>query len=546
MQPRDLWSPPVSEPYVSPDVSPIVTESIDTQPLFAPYQAGALNAAPTQPQLITENLQNSTQPETNTALYEASPQIAAPTASVLPQFNESPPGASPTGDFTTDQLIAQENARVGTFEHPLPTPSRRKKLMSAISAHRTTLLILLVSTVLLGTGAAFAMSAVHKVTGGTLASTASSSQATSVSKKGSGAAAGGTVSNESSNSSDSSADNEDNADTGSNDEEDSADTDSSNDEGDENDNSTATDEGDDDEGDAGTTDPGDGGTDNTVTPTPTPVPATPVVSKPHKFTVASWNVKTDNKKNAGTEVLDLLTKSQIIGLQTLRTKAMRDSIKSKVICSSCAYSGYLAAYSGSDAGPSDLPIIWNKSAFSLIGSGSNRKMSDAASSKTYSYAARYATWVKLQSKVNNKQFYVIDTHTMSPDESGGKPGKDTLLISRYQAHMTNLKALIAELQKSNVPIYIVGTFNVDYRYDRFGYTSYFPYSSFKSVSIRSSWDLMGLSGISGSVGTLSGGKRLIDYVFTWQRSDVAANAIAVATSTHGSDHYATYFTNTVK
>lgn len=545
MQPRDLWSPPVSEPYVSPDVSPIVTESIDTQPLVAPYQAGALNAAPTQPQLVTVDIQNQTQSETSAASYTESPQMTVSTASVLPQINESVPSVNHSGDFTTDQLIAQENARVGTFEHPLPTQSRRKKIIGAISTHRTILLIVLVNVLFLGAGTAFAMSAVHKVTGGTLASTASSSQTASVSKKSSGSAAGGTVSDENSNNSDSSADNEDNADTGSDDEEDSVDTDSANDEGDD-DNSAATDEGDDDEGDTGTTDPGDDGTDNTVTPTPTPVPATPVASNPHKFTIASWNVKTDNTKNAGTEVLNLLTKSQIIGLQTLRTKAMRDSIKSKVICSSCAYSGYLAAYSGSDAGPSDLPIIWNKSAFALVGSGSNRKMSDAASSKTYSYAARYATWVKLQSKVNGKQFYIIDTHTMSPGESGGKPGKDTLLISRYQAHMTNLKALIAELQKSNVPIYLVGTFNVDYRYDRFGYTSYFPYTSFKSVGVRSSWDLMGLSGISGSVGTLSGGKRLIDYVFTWQRSDVTANAIAVATSTHGSDHYATYFTNTVK
>lgn len=302
----------------------------------------------------------------------------------------------------------------------------------------------------------------------------------------------------------------------------------------------------DDEDEGETPDPGDDGNETISTPAPTPVPSKPSTSTAHKFTVATWNVSTDNTKTVGTEVLDFLKQSQVMGLQTLRTKTMRDSIKTKVICSSCAYSGYLPSYSGSDAGPSDMPILWNKAAFSIVGSGSNRKMCDAASSKTYSYAARYATWVKLQSKVNNKQFYVIDTHTMSPDESGGKPGKDSLLISRFQTHMTNLKALLAELQKSNIPIYLVGTFNVDYRYDRYGYTSYFPYASLKPVGVRSNWDLLGLSGISGSAGTLSGSKRLIDYVFTWQRNDVAANSIAISSSTHGSDHYGAFLTTTIK
>jgi len=459
-----------------------------------------------------------------------------------------PPSAMPSNgsyaSFTTDQLIAQENARVTTFENPLPTPKRRSRIIAAISAHRTILLIILVNALVLGAGTAFAMSAVHKVTGGTLASTTSSSQGGNVSNKASNTSTSEAVSDGTS--TDTSADNEDGADTGDTEDNSTNDDSATTDEADDGSDAATTDEGDDAEGDTGATDPGDDGTDDTVTPAPTPVPAAPVTSTPHKFTIASWNVKTDNTKNAGTEVLDLLTKSQIIGLQTLRTKAMRDSIKSKVICSSCAYSGYLPAYSGSDAGPSDMPIIWNKSAFTLVGSGANRKMADAASSKTYSYAARYATWVKLQSKVNSKQFYVIDTHTMSPGESSGKPGTDSLLISRFQTHMTNLKALISELQKSNIPIYIVGTFNVDYRYDRYGYTSYFPYASFKAVNVRSSWDLMGLSGIGSSTGTLSGGKRLIDYVFTWQRSDVTANSIAVATSTHGSDHYAAYFTNTIK
>ena len=522
MEPRDLWSPPVSQPYVAPEV-PQSTAATTGQVAYNPQSVPDAVASLPQDQLQPQQIVLSTQ---------------APLA-------EATAGSAAYAAFATDQLIAQENARVSTFENPLPAPKPKNRIITAIGAHRALLLIVLVTVLVLGAGTAFAMSAVHKVTGGTLASTTGTSGGGTVSKKTSSSAATTSSDDESSSDDeDSASSNEDNSDADSNEEDDSTTT-NDEDNQDSGDTSSSDEEGDD-EGDTGTVDPGDDGTDSTVTPTPTPVPSTPVASNPHKFTIATWNVKTDNTKNAGTEVLDLLTKSQIIGLQTLRTKAMRDSVKSKVICSSCAYSGYLASYSGSDAGPSDMPIIWNKAAFTIVGSGSNRKMCDAASSKTYSYAARYATWVKLQSKVNNKQFYVIDTHTMSPDESAGKPGKDSLLLSRYQTHMTNLKALIGELQKSNVPIYVLGTFNVDYRYDRYGYTSYFPYASFKTINVRSSWDLMGLSGISSSAGTLSGGKRLIDYVFTWQRSDVVANAIAVATSTHGSDHYAAYFTSTIK
>lgn len=441
-----------------------------------------------------------------------------------------------------DKKIAEENAHVQVFEHPVAPEPKHRKLFAFIGGHRVALLVGLVSILLLSGGAVFAVSSLHKVTSNAVASdTASKDKSSSSTKQSSGHSTDEASDNESDTDSgdDNSTDPSDEGDEDST--TDNEDTSSVNDTSSDNEDTTPEE---DDETSASV--PSDDGDEDVSTPTPTPVPSTPTAATPHKFTVASWNVKTDNTKNVGDETLDMLTKSQVIGLQTLRTKTMRDSIKSKVICSSCAYSGYLASYSGSESGPSDMPIIWNKSSFTIVGSGSNRKMCDSASSSSYSYAARYATWVKLQSKVNNKQFYVIDTHMMGVGESGGKPGSDSLLLSRYQTHMTNLKALIAELQKSNIPIFLVGTFNVNYRYDRFGYTSYFPYTSLKAVSMRSGWDVMGLSGISSSAGTVSGESRLIDYIFAWQRSDVTANAIAISTSTHGSDHYAAFFTNTIK
>jgi len=224
-------------------------------------------------------------------------------------------------------------------------------------------------------------------------------------------------------------------------------------------------------------------------PAPTPVPAKPSPVIAHKFTTASWNSNVDNKNNVGDEIKTIMSKTQILGVQEVHHADQRASIT----CSSCAYAGYLASYSSGTASQSSYPIIWNKSYFSAVGSGSYRKMCDAASTSKYSYAARYATYVKLQSKVNGKQFYVVNTHFMGVGESSGKPGSDTLLTSRYKTHMTNLVALINELKSANIPIYVVGRFNVNYRYDHTVKTNYFPYISLGAVGLRSGWDVTNLS-----------------------------------------------------
>jgi len=476
------------------------------------------------------------------------PQLVTPTSPPPPIEQTGLPPAA----MSTDQMIAQENARVFVFEHggeelpELPKPPNQHKLLDFFNAHKSTLIVAMVSVILMSSGAAFAFTKLQTYTKApkTQTSTITANQTTPSSTD---TAAADTT------------DTTDPNDVSGDTEDDTTVTDAENDDtsGDTaedtapdnnapaNDNSGDESDGTNDEGD--NTPPKSNDPVETVpTPTPTPIPATPSPAIAHKFTTASWNSNVDNKNNVGDEIKTIMTKTQILGVQEVHHADQRASITSKVTCSSCAYAGYLPSYTSGTASQSSYPIIWNKTYFSAVGSGSYRKMCDAASTSKYSYAARYATYVKLQSKVNGKQFYVINTHFMGIGETAGKPGTDALLTGRYKTHMTNLVALINELKSANIPIYVVGRFNVNYRYDHTVKTNYFPYISLGAIGLRSGWDMTNLSGISGSAGTDGTSSRLIDYVFALQRSDVTSNSVAISTSQHGSGNYVAFYTTTIK
>ena len=444
-------------------------------------------------------------------------------------------------------MIAQENARVFVFEHgAAPEASTHHTLLNfvqQINRQKRPLMIGIIAFILMSAGGVFAFTKLQTYT------KASKTQASTIASSDSSSSAGGVNtpddtakdsadSSDTDSSTDAADDGTDTSDQEEMDEEDTSDTEDTS--------STEPEEQADESEEAEPINEVGSLQEDVSTPAPTPVPAAPSVTLSHKFTTASWNSNENNKLVVGDEVKSIMSKTQVLGLQEVHESKQRASISSKAICSSCAYSGYMASYNSSAASASSYPIIWTKTSFTQVGSGSSRKMCDVAKTSKYSYAARYATWVKLQSKVNGKQFYVVNTHLMGVGESAGKPGTDTLLISRYKAHMTNLVALINELKAANIPIYVVGSFNVNYRYDRTVKTSYFPYVSLGAAGVRSNWDLLSLSGISSSAGTQGTGSRLIDYVFAWQRSDVTSNSIALSTSRHGSDQFAVFYTSTIK
>ncbi len=285
----------------------------------------------------------------------------------------------------------------------------------------------------------------------------------------------------------------------------------------------------------------------TTTPTPTPIPIpSPTPALVHTFTTASWNANSDNPNVIADEILTIIGNTQIIGVQSVHHLDQRDGIKNKLICATCKYAGYLPGYNNGTATPASYPIVWDKAAFSQVGDGSYRTMSDALTVGTSTYAAHYATWVRLQSKVNGKQIIVVNTQLISGVESVGKATANTAQLDNYKAHMSKLTALVTELKAANVPIYIVGNFGVNYRYDKNAYVSYFPYASFKALDVRSNWDVTSLSGIKSTDSTQTVGNRLVDYIFTWQRSDVTPNATTIGNSAYGSTYKPVFYTSTIK
>lgn len=459
------------------------------------------------------------------------PQQIYPTAP--PSVNDQPIATpAPT---TTDQLIAQENARIYVFEHGPPVSPKQHRVFSFIGGHKQTLAIGAVAFILITSGGAFAFS---KLLAFTKAPQVQQASTVTGNTKTSSATGGTTTADEA------------DAETESTSEEQPSDESEESEYYDDEMYSEEEEYGEEtyteseeeallNEDDAEPTEDS-AANEPIATPAPTPTPAVPAPTLSHKFTIASWNTNDDNDRVVGDQVKTIMASTQLLGLQEVQDNSQRASISSKVICSSCAYAGYMASYNSSTASASSYPIIWNKSSFSQIGNGSSRKMSDSRDD------ARYATWVKLQSKVNSKQLYVINTHFVGGVETNGKPRTDASLLNRYKTHMTNLVALINELKTANIPIYIVGTFNVNYRYDHTVKTSYFPYASLGAIGVRSNWDMMNLSGIPTNAGTQGSGNRLIDYVFTWQRSDVSSNSIAISSSRYGSDQSVVFYTSTIK
>lgn len=455
-----------------------------------------------------------------------------------------PPPAAPivTNSMQmTDQMILHENARVYNFENGISPMPKQHKILAFFGLHKRTMAISLISLIvmfLIAVPAFIKIQSLSKSPVGQLDITTDS--------RGGSSAGGSAASDSSSDATDFDTTTEDDTSTFSDDYDEVLGDDEEYTDGYDEEYSEEYD-------DTGASEEYDETTEEDPTyaspvtvPTPTATPTKPATKLAHRFTTASWNTSTGNPRDVGSQVLTLMKNTQILGLQELRGVNQRNSVKYKVLCPNCAYSGYQPSYAGSAPGDADYTIIWNKTAFKQVGTGSSRKMCDGAKSATYSYSPRSATWVRLQSKVNGKQIIVVNTHLMGLEERNGKPGTDTVLISRYKTHMTNLTKLLAELKSSNVPIYITGTFNVNYRFDKNAYTSWFPYASMKTLGIRSNWDVMNLQNIASTAGTATSGNRIVDYVFSLQRNDVSANAIAIASSKYGSDNSPVFYTTTIK
>ncbi len=285
-----------------------------------------------------------------------------------------------------------------------------------------------------------------------------------------------------------------------------------------------------------------------VTQQPAPVDSTNATAG---IKIASWNTKggggsTDNsKENILGGIKGIMTSAQIVGLQEFHSDVKRRYVKDNLLCSSCAYTGYVQNYDYDGSSAASVGIIWNKSSFSLLDKG-YKQVSDKvtgindSTGTNMSISSKWIAWVKLKENVTGKQFYLLNTHTVASIESGGLPNTNTERLSNYVNHMNVLSTLVKKFQAENIPVFVTGDFNVNYRYDVEKKHTDFPYTRMGGLGIRSGWDYLNLAGIDSTQATQGSSSRIIDNVFSWTRPDVTYDTIAIGSNRYGSDHNPVY------
>lgn len=273
------------------------------------------------------------------------------------------------------------------------------------------------------------------------------------------------------------------------------------------------------------------------------------------LTISSWNTlysNTSSQVASGGE--NVGANADIIGFQELLQADRRTAVRDKMLCSTCAFSGYVKDYTTSGSSPASLAIVWKKDLFTLNTAGyykvsSTQTINPSANSSDNTISAKWITWVKLRDKKTNKMFYVLNTHTVAGIEANGEPiGPDDSRMKNYVNHMDVLTAKISTFEQDDVPIFVTGDFNVNYRYDKTIRYRDFPFRRLGDIGAYSNWHRMeplSENGVPTSVATHGDSSRLIDYIWMLNRSDSKAVSTSVSPDKFGSDHSPVYFKATI-
>lgn len=270
-------------------------------------------------------------------------------------------------------------------------------------------------------------------------------------------------------------------------------------------------------------------------------------------TFASWNTLYSNSvSNVGKGAAAVGSKADVIGFQELHLSDRRKKMRDTLLCSSCAFSGYVQNYSTNGSNPGSVSIAWRKDRFSVVTSG-YYKVSDTEyiSTKTGStgnkISAKWITWVLLKDKSTGAQFYFLNTHTVASLESKGKPiGSEDDRVKNYTHHMDVLTSKINAFKASGYPVFITGDFNVNYRYDHKVQYKNFPFARLGAIGVHSDYQRLNLAGIPQSQASQGDGNRIIDYVWYSNSTNVYPVSESISTARYGSDHYPVYFTANVR
>jgi len=284
--------------------------------------------------------------------------------------------------------------------------------------------------------------------------------------------------------------------------------------------------------------PSDTQIDDPIDTSPDP---TPTIKTGTALTVGSWNILYANSPSKVTKGIEsILARAQVLGLQEVGTK--------NTTANDRAVNNFASTSVGIYNQKGNTPILWNATMYTKKASGYTRISGYGV--------VKYATYVKLRSKATGQQFYVFNFHavvgTSKPDE-----GCSSNVCKAYKYEMKALAKFIASKKTENIPIFLTGDYNANYRFDYKCSLSWYPCRSLSSIGLNSGYSYTGgISSIGKSDSTVGSASTVIDYVFSWKRSDVSPVSMQIVSPTascstdksgqkhcwNGSDHKPVLFT----
>lgn len=241
-----------------------------------------------------------------------------------------------------------------------------------------------------------------------------------------------------------------------------------------------------------------------------------------KLKVASWNVKKyGGNSHIVSGIKTLVKQTDVLGVQ--ETQSAIPSVRSAL-----SKSDY-GIYPTNKKDPRKVAIIWNSKKLGVLDKGHFNGGYQPSGD-----LQREFVWVKFKEKTSGKVFYVVNTH-FPHDSNTRRDGGDWYYTNdtngkAWQTHMRKLVAWIEKTKKQNLPIFLTGDYNFNYRRDNCKQELTPCVALSKKQNVKSGWEYTRLKDVGDNKGSIKDSAALIDYVFSWDRSYITYQAMEV---THG-------------